>query len=209
MICLFLVLITYSICLTSFSFLISACCSTANMATFVSLIVWAITCIPFYLLQVHYANLSNFLKSLLALFPNTGLALALKCVVRLEEIGTGLHWSNISDTFTVYDKFSVFSIILIMLYGATLSFLCAICVGRMSAGYYKFTPKEHPMRKNETNSSYFEKEPSMMRAEVRIQNLSKRFDNQKLAVDDVTLNIYDGQITVLLGRNGAGKYRFV
>ena len=42
------------------------------------------------------------------------------------------------------------------------------------------------------------------RVGIKCQNLNKRFDN-KTAVHDVSLNIYCGQITVLLGHNGAGK----
>ncbi|KAJ8958665.1 hypothetical protein NQ318_016390 [Aromia moschata] len=39
---------------------------------------------------------------------------------------------------------------------------------------------------------------------IEIQNLCKRFGN-KSAVDNLCLNIYQNQITVLLGHNGAGK----
>lgn len=38
-----------------------------------------------------------------------------------------------------------------------------------------------------------------------IKNLSKVYPNGKKAVDDLSLNIYQNQIFVLLGHNGAGK----
>ncbi|GIY96366.1 ATP-binding cassette sub-family A member 3 [Caerostris extrusa] len=62
--------------------------------------------------------------------------------------------------------------------------------------------------KTETSSDYFEEEPTRSLAGVAIKNLSKEFRTgmtSKLAVNDVSLNIYQGQITALLGHNGAGK----
>ena len=43
---------------------------------------------------------------------------------------------------------------------------------------------------------------------IRINNLKKRFKQfgkSKIAVNNLSLNVYEGQITVLLGHNGAGK----
>eukprot|EP00124_Ichthyophonus_hoferi_P000157 Ihof_evm21s5 gene=Ihof_evmTU21s5 len=51
----------------------------------------------------------------------------------------------------------------------------------------------------------FETEPNDLRAGVKIENLTKRYSNGKLAVHDLSLNMYEGQITCLLGHNGAGK----
>ena len=54
------------------------------------------------------------------------------------------------------------------------------------------------------NPDHFEQEPSHLQMGIQCSHLQKKF-NQKTAVSDVTLNIYSGQITVLLGHNGAGK----
>lgn len=51
---------------------------------------------------------------------------------------------------------------------------------------------------------FFEPEPRHLAAGVEIRNLRKVF-NKKPAVHGLTLNMYEGQITVLLGHNGAGK----
>lgn len=40
---------------------------------------------------------------------------------------------------------------------------------------------------------------------LRISNLKKVFDGKKVAVNDVTISIFKGQIFALLGHNGAGK----
>jgi hypothetical protein len=47
---------------------------------------------------------------------------------------------------------------------------------------------------------------------VRIKNISKafkQFNVEKTAVRNLSLNIYEGQITVLLGHNGAGKVNLI
>lgn len=51
-----------------------------------------------------------------------------------------------------------------------------------------------------------EEEPTHLKLGVSIQNLMKVYrDGMKVAVDGLTLNFYEGQITSFLGHNGAGK----
>lgn len=40
---------------------------------------------------------------------------------------------------------------------------------------------------------------------VAINHLHKIYSNGKVAVEDLNLNFYEGQITSFLGHNGAGK----
>ena len=54
-----------------------------------------------------------------------------------------------------------------------------------------------------SDGTHFEHEPSL-KVGIECQHLHKKF-HKKVAVTDVTFNIYKGQITVLLGHNGAGK----
>lgn len=57
------------------------------------------------------------------------------------------------------------------------------------------------------NSTSIEAIPADMRhlAKVRIMNLRKRYPDGNLAVRDFSLSMLEGQITCLLGHNGAGK----
>lgn len=50
----------------------------------------------------------------------------------------------------------------------------------------------------------FEKEPTNLFAGIQIRKLRKKFGS-KVVVRDISLNMYEDQITVLLGHNGAGK----
>ena len=52
----------------------------------------------------------------------------------------------------------------------------------------------------------FEREPTHLKLGASICNLFKVYKTgKKLAVNDLSINFYEGQITSFLGHNGAGK----
>ncbi|RWS17143.1 ATP-binding cassette sub-family A member 3-like protein [Dinothrombium tinctorium] len=55
------------------------------------------------------------------------------------------------------------------------------------------------------DSQYFEPDPIHLKVGIVIRQLTKEYSSQKVAVKNINLNLYYGQITVLLGHNGAGK----
>ncbi|KAK7466709.1 hypothetical protein BaRGS_00037196, partial [Batillaria attramentaria] len=75
--------------------------------------------------------------------------------------------------------------------------------------YYYFLSKLHYVDEEEAikadDQQFFEREPKHLKAGIKIRTLRKVFDNKKVAVHDLTLNMYEGHISVLLGHNGAGK----
>jgi len=48
----------------------------------------------------------------------------------------------------------------------------------------------------------FEQEPLNLRVGVSIHNLTKKYSDSKLAVDNLSINFYENQITSFLGHNG-------
>ena len=56
-----------------------------------------------------------------------------------------------------------------------------------------------------SNAEFVEEEPIGLKAGVQIKGLTKEYHRDKLAVNNIHLNMYESQITVLLGHNGAGK----
>lgn len=51
---------------------------------------------------------------------------------------------------------------------------------------------------------YIESEPVHLRAGISIKDLTRKF-KEKVVVNKLSLNFFEGQITALLGHNGAGK----
>eukprot|EP00058_Branchiostoma_floridae_P010060 XP_002595548.1 hypothetical protein BRAFLDRAFT_117471 [Branchiostoma floridae] len=70
------------------------------------------------------------------------------------------------------------------------------------------TPLLSGEKHSDNQGEYFEKNPANLKAGVRIRNLKKTFGSgkkKKTAVGGITMDMYEGQITALLGHNGAGK----
>ena len=70
-----------------------------------------------------------------------------------------------------------------------------------------------PNKEEDSSSENYEEEPRGLPLGITIKNLSKRFligmvpcrRRQILAVNNLSFNLYEGQITIFLGHNGAGK----
>ncbi|XP_066292809.1 phospholipid-transporting ATPase ABCA3-like isoform X1 [Branchiostoma lanceolatum] len=70
------------------------------------------------------------------------------------------------------------------------------------------TPLLSGEKHSDNQGEYFEINPANLKAGVRIRNLRKTFGTgkkKKTAVGGITMDMYEGQITALLGHNGAGK----
>ncbi|GCB78036.1 hypothetical protein scyTo_0015753 [Scyliorhinus torazame] len=66
--------------------------------------------------------------------------------------------------------------------------------------------KINPVTAAMAGNPFYEKEPSSLTLGVSIQNLVKIFEEgHKPAVDGLSVNFFEGQITSFLGHNGAGK----
>ncbi|GIY86928.1 ATP-binding cassette sub-family A member 2 [Caerostris extrusa] len=67
----------------------------------------------------------------------------------------------------------------------------------------------HAMTNRTTDSRYFESDPSNLPLGVCIENLVKEYKSgNKVAVNRLSLNLYENQITSFLGHNGAGKNNY-
>ncbi|KAL4693465.1 hypothetical protein H8957_002629 [Semnopithecus entellus] len=140
--------------------------------------------------------------------------------------GVGLKWSNIFSSTTL-DNFFFAHVLGMFLFDAFLYSVVAWYIEAVFPGSYG-VPKpwnfflqrsywfvESPEKKTEVSqfyeqmqSKYFEAEPTDLIAGIQIKHLCKVFQGHnttKVAVNDLSLNLYEGQITVLLGHNGAGK----
>lgn len=56
---------------------------------------------------------------------------------------------------------------------------------------------------------HFEDDPPNLNCGIRIMNLRKLYARKKVAVQGLSINMFDDQITVLLGHNGAGELMYI
>ncbi|GBO01958.1 ATP-binding cassette sub-family A member 3 [Araneus ventricosus] len=228
----FLILLLFMISLILFCMTFSIFFNRAVFAIIALLIVYILS---FTLLSIKfltplnesaYFSMSVIGKLGICLFPQTALVTAIFLISSYEASGEGVHWSNISE-FALLPEVNLLMVILTMLFSC---FLYVFLLWYFDAvwpwqpgvpkPFYFFLtrsywcgcrPKQQDeieLVKTENSVEFFETEPRNISRGVVIKNLSKEFRSgltSKLAVNNVSLNIYQGQITALLGHNGAGK----
>lgn len=231
--CLFVFFTGYCICLITFGFVICAFFTRSKSAMTGSTIIWYLTSAPFLLTFDKYDNVSGWLKVVFCMFPNTAMAYGFKVIARLEEIGPGLNWHTAFQTVTVYDNLTIATIFCILILSSCVLVMITLYVENVLPGgygvakpwYFIFTKEfwqglrsnyqqfdDHRTISEHSNLAHsqsahtnFESEPMNRPIGIEIHNLTKKFTTDKAAVNQLYLNIYDNQITTLLGQNGAGK----
>ncbi|EPQ04799.1 ATP-binding cassette sub-family A member 3 [Myotis brandtii] len=222
----FVFLLCFAIATIFFSFMVSTFFSKAHFAIAIGGFIYLISYFPAPRIASSYAQMTLIKKLAFSLSSNVVMALGTKYLVRAEINKIGIKWSNIFSPNTV-ENFVFAYILGTFLLDAVLYGLVAWYIEAVFPGEYG-VPKpwnffllpsywfgEKPKKTNESRqfyktieTKYFEAEPTDLVAGIQLQHLCKEFrvhNTTKLAVKDLSLNVYEGQITVLLGHNGAGK----
>lgn len=186
-------------------------------------LLWFISFAPYGITAQTYDTLSDSSKWGICLVSNSAMALGMKIIMRHESTGYGLQWDNFFKPATQDDSFTVGHTIIMLLVDSVLYMLITLYVEKVMPGefgipepwYFPVSPSfwcknrkitsmeeifDQPMQKKN-----YEDDPSDSNPGIQIRNLRKKYSNKKVAVKGLTLNMYEDQITVLLGHNGAGK----
>ncbi|XP_067683952.1 phospholipid-transporting ATPase ABCA3-like [Haliotis asinina] len=222
----FVFLLCYGVSIVSYCFMISVFTNKANIGAAVSGIVFFISYCPYFYLQSQYETMTRSAKLGSSLIFNLGMCFGAQVIGLYEGTGSGVQWSNFAQPASVDDNLSLLDTMLMLLVDSVIHFLVTWYVDNVWPGefgvpkpwYFFMTSvywcgssrKVEPIQDMNTkqNENYFEKEPSGMDIGIAIKNLQKVFGKgarKKVAVDGMSLNMFEGQITVLLGHNGAGK----
>lgn len=203
--------------------------SKANTAAAVAGLTWFILYVPFSFTQQNYEQMTLSSKLIVCISSNAAMAYGFQLILRFEGTGEGLQWSNYWHPVSIDDNLTVGITMCFMLMTSVVYMLIALYVERVMPGSYGVPEKWYfPFSKefwfgvpdyvgvedsselsNGNNANYnklnFEPDPKNRRAGVKVKNLRKVYSNKKVACQGLSLNMFDDQITVLLGHNGAGK----
>lgn len=214
----FLMLLLYICSLIMFSFAISTIFSKAYTGNITAAILFIVMFAPYF---IPGNKLS--IKLLASLSFNTAACFGFEILARFESTGQGAHFNNLWMKASHDDNLTlglvlVFLIIDCLIYLLLTMYLEVVLPGNYGLTqpwYFPFTAKfwsrqstvvgvEDSSNENNVDNSSNEKEPANLPVGIQIKKLRKSFA-YKTAVNDISLNMYEDQIFVLLGHNGAGK----
>uniref|UniRef100_A0A8C0EBB6 ATP binding cassette subfamily A member 12 n=1 Tax=Bubo bubo TaxID=30461 RepID=A0A8C0EBB6_BUBBB len=230
---LFLYLMDYSLSIIAMSYFISVFFNNTNIAALVGSLVYILTFFPFIVLLVIENHLSFSVKSLLSLLSPTAFSYASQYIARYEAQGIGLQWDNMYKSPMIGDNTSFGWMCWLILIDSFIYFILGwyirnVFPGRygMAAPWYfpllpsywveynSYLPFWNEKRRGllftntrKTGSApppHLEPEPTDLTLGVSLRGITKIYGS-KAAVDNLSLNFYEGNITSLLGHNGAGK----
>ncbi|XP_067006390.2 phospholipid-transporting ATPase ABCA3 isoform X2 [Anabrus simplex] len=218
----FVLMLLYMIASICFCFMISVFFSKANTAATIAGVAWFLSYAPYMFMQQDYENTPLTSKVMACLASNTAMAYGFQLLIMFEGTGVGLQWDDIWSPASQDDDLVIGYILLMLILDSFIYLLITVYVEAVFPGdygvpkpWYFFLQKSfwcgvsQKKFNNSTSdtkqSSTYEKEPSHLPVGIEIKNLTKVFDKTKKAVNNLSLNMFEGQITVLLGHNGAGK----
>uniref|UniRef100_A0A3Q3B3I0 ATP-binding cassette, sub-family A (ABC1), member 3b n=1 Tax=Kryptolebias marmoratus TaxID=37003 RepID=A0A3Q3B3I0_KRYMA len=227
----FVFLLVFTVATISFSFMISAFFSKANVAAAAGGFIYFFSYLPYLFLWPRYDLLTHAQKVSACLISNVGMAMGAQLIGMFEGKGTGIQWSNLFQSVTVDDDFSMGHVLCLLLFDSVLYGLVAWYMEAVFPGeygvplpsyffllpsYWCSTPRMALVNEKEEEEDaekalkgeFIEEEPAGLVSGIKIKHLTKEFkvgNKTRHAVKDLTLNMFEGQITVVLGHNGAGK----
>lgn len=224
----------YGVAAACQAFLVAGLFSRANVAAAAGGILFFTCYLPYPLIRPWKHTLGFNPRLALCLLPNVAFGLGCSQLAHLEEEGVGVHWGNLSQGSLPPSTFSLAHVMGMLLWDALLCFLLAwylegVCPGQygvprpwyfpLSRSYWcgaSARRGSHSSARGAGSTQHgalsggrpedFEEEPRDLPLGVSLHELTKRYPGaRRPAVDGLSLNFYQGQITSFLGHNGAGK----
>jgi ATP-binding cassette subfamily A (ABC1) protein 3 len=212
----------------TFTFFLGALFSKATLATLVSLLVFFIGYFLTLVVSSEDGNIGTI--ALISLHPVGAFAFGLQEIGRLEDLGVGLTVDTLTTTDSpsgytfgntlqnlLFDCIlwgilswyvnrvarSEFGRPLPWYFPCTLSYWCPGSVSAPPADEAEDIVYEEGVAVEPVSNTL--KEQAAQGKSIEIRKLRKVF-GEKIAVDGLSLSFYKGQITALLGHNGAGRF---
>ncbi|NXJ93214.1 ABCA3 protein, partial [Corythaixoides concolor] len=222
----FTFLAIFSISSISFNFMVSTFFSRANVAAAAGGFLYFFSYIPYFFISPRYDVMSHSQKLASCLISNVAMAMGAQLIGMFEGKGERvpreeelLGWDWLPWDAKGGKKLGRSTSPLLMRAegdGLCLCLSFSLSTFFHQPSYWCGRPRTVVGKEKEEEedpekalkSQYIEEEPADLVSGIKIKHLSKVFkvgNKMKEAVKDLTVNMYEGQITVLLGHNGAGK----
>uniref|UniRef100_A0AAY4A5X7 P-type phospholipid transporter n=1 Tax=Denticeps clupeoides TaxID=299321 RepID=A0AAY4A5X7_9TELE len=216
----FVFLVVFCVATIMQCFFISVFFSRANLAAACGGLIYFVLYLPHVLCYAWKDVMSFGPKIAVSLLSSVAFGYGCENFARYEEQGIGIQWHNIGRSTEEGDPYSFIVSIFMLLIDALLYWLLTWYIESVFPGqygipkpwYFPFTRSYwcgttlDEQIKRKCIICYHEKPPPNMKAGVSIRNLVKIYKTgKKLAVDGLSLDFYENQITSFLGHNGAGK----
>ncbi|XP_051003132.1 phospholipid-transporting ATPase ABCA3-like [Acomys russatus] len=219
----FVFLTCYAIASICFAFMLSTLFNKSHVAASAGNLLFFASFFPYNFISEHYEGLALTTKVASCLSANIALALGINILIKMELEEVGVKWHNLWTPASLQDNLIfgyMFGMLLFdaFLYSIVTWYIEIVFPGQCGTPqpWYFFLMRSYwlgrPTVRKTTDKARspptlhhcFETEPTNLVAGIQIKHLYKEFKN-KPAVHNLLLNAYEGQVTVLLGHNGAGK----
>ncbi|XP_028174675.1 ATP-binding cassette sub-family A member 1-like [Ostrinia furnacalis] len=212
----------YLACVILFCFMLSGIFSKGSTAALFAGVVWFLTYVPAFILSIDIA-MSVPMQIFTCLSINSAMSYGFQLLLGRESTG-GMQWGEfMSAPVTETDRLLFGHVVIMLVVDSVLYMLIALYLEQVLPGPYgtprpwyflfqkqfwgcgtKSASDSVLLNVPETPDVIKENDPVGHPVGVKMNNLTKVF-GKNTAVNNLSLNIYDDQITVLLGHNGAGK----
>uniref|UniRef100_A0A8C6U9Y3 ABC transporter domain-containing protein n=1 Tax=Neogobius melanostomus TaxID=47308 RepID=A0A8C6U9Y3_9GOBI len=211
----FVFLLVFCLSTIAQCFFISVFFSKANLAAACGGLIYFVLYLPHVLCYAWREVMSFNLKILASLLSCVAFGYGCENFSKYEEQGIGIQWTNIAISPEEGESYTFIVSILMMLLDALLYWLLTWYIENVFPGqygipkpcYFPFTAS-YWCGRNAVSAS----DPDLIKdscehnAGVSVRNLVKIYKTgKKLAVDGLSVDFYENQITSFLGHNGAGK----
>ncbi|KAH7728597.1 ABC transporterATP-binding protein [Aphelenchoides avenae] len=218
---LFVFLLLFALAAVCQSLLISTFFSRANIATACTALLFFLFFFPF---QLSVRSKSPTFSLFTLLLPQTALGYGMTMVAIYDDLDLA-RWESISALKLTDYKMDMVTVLVALvidcfIYVVVAWYISAVCPGDYGVPqpFHFFLTKKywcgpsHKERVERANGKLIHEEsadaesvsPSLQLA-VEIRELDKVYGNDTKALDSLSLNFYESQITAFLGHNGAGK----
>ncbi|XP_046362068.2 uncharacterized protein LOC124139094 isoform X1 [Haliotis rufescens] len=220
----FLYLICFCFSSTMLVYFVSSFFTRVTLAILMVLIVYFLSYLPYIVLVSMEVSMVFWQKTIACLLSTSAFGFAAQYLSRLEMQNIGLQWDNIASSPVAEDPMTFSWACYMMLIDSAIYLFLGWYVRTIMPGkfgtsepwYFPVSPSYWCGRKNKGNSALSSRTGSQNVTlfessgggsgipGMAVRNLTKKY-GKKVTVDNISADFYEGQVTALLGHNGAAK----